>query len=133
MVAEKILEKSNESQNHVSNSHSWADFEGEKKKKERKVSPENFRMSIMIQTHVKEKNIIYIYGIDFLRNKTELIKKKTVLTRQRHREKEKRMCSKFDKEIQVKAKNGKQKKTKERYDDILSNKREQRKDQVNIT
>lgn len=72
MVAEKILEKSNESQNHVSNSHSWADFEGEKKKKERKVSPENFRMSIMIQTHVKEKNIIYIYGIDFLRNKAEL-------------------------------------------------------------
>lgn len=43
------------------------------------------------------------------------------------------MCSKFDKEIQVKAKNGKQKKTKERYDDILSNKREQRQDQVNIT
>lgn len=72
LVAEKILEKSNESQNHVSNSHSWVDFEGEKKKRERKVSPEKFRMSIMIQTHVKEKKIIYIYGIDFLRNKAEL-------------------------------------------------------------
>lgn len=39
LVAEKILEKSNESQNHVSNSHSWPDFEGKKEKEINKSKP----------------------------------------------------------------------------------------------